>query len=37
MIVKRCFAGSQFLYSSIDVSTFDVGEKLKLVGVVGQT
>ena len=33
---ERCFDGPQFLYSSIDVSKFGVGEKLKLVGVVVQ-
>ena len=33
---ERCFDGPQFLYSSIDVSKFDVGEKLKLVGAVVQ-
>ena len=33
---ERCFHGPEFLYSSIDVSKFDVGETLKLVGVVVQ-
>ena len=33
---KRCFNGPQFLYTDIEVSNFDVGERLKFVEAVVQ-
>ena len=33
---KRCFNGPQFLYTDIEVSKFDVGERLKFVEAVVQ-